>query len=64
MVLIVLPMAFSNRNAAKHEIGIDSSTEMVPRRDPRNTRIITAVRNRPMLPSRSTLAIANFTYCD
>ena len=57
MVLMVLPEAFSSRNAARHDTGIDISTEMVPRIDPRKTRIITAVRIRPMPPSRSTLAI-------
>ena len=31
MVLMVLPVAFNNRNAARQEIGIDSSTEIVPR---------------------------------
>ena len=45
-------------------MGIDSSTEIVPRTDPRNTRIIIAVSTSPMPPSRSTLATAVFTYSD
>ena len=64
MVLMVPPVAFRSRNAARQEIGIDSSTETVPRTEPRKIRIITAVSTRPMPPSRKTLATAVFTYCD
>ena len=64
MVLMVPPKAFSSRNAARQETGIEISTEIVPRIEPRKIRIITAVSTRPMPPSRSTLATAVFTYCD
>ena len=64
MVLMVPPTPFNSRNAARQETGIEIRTEMVPRTEPRKTRIITAVRTRPMPPSRSTLATAIFTYCD
>ena len=64
MVLMVPPKAFSRRNAARQETGIEIKTEIVPRIEPRKIRIITAVSTRPMPPSRSTLATAVFTYCD
>ena len=64
MVLMVPPKAFSNRNAASTESGIDNSTDIVPRTEPRKINTIAAVSTNPMAISRSTLLMAVFTYCD
>ena len=55
MVLMVLPPRSSAIKVARHEIGIDSNTLMVARRLPRKSKIISAVKIRPIVPSLITL---------
>ena len=51
MALMELPPVESAMKAASAESGIEKNTATVARMLPRNTRIMTEVRNRPMAPS-------------
>ena len=50
--------------AARADSGIEKNTATVARMLPRNTRIMSDVRNKPIAPSCSNVAIAVFTKTD
>ena len=64
MLLIELPVSFRTKNVASTESGIEKKTATVARKLPRKIRIIRQVRNSPMPPSCSSVAIAVLTNRD
>ena len=64
IVLMVALPSFSTMNVASAEIGIESSTAVVARIFPRNSRIMMLVSTRPMRLSCSTVLIASLTKTD
>ncbi len=64
MVLSVCPSAASTAIEVRIESGIDTRTTSVERQEPRNTRIMSAVRPAAIAPSRKTLSMALLTKTD
>ena len=64
MVLMVWPSADITAIEVRIDNGIETITTRVERQEPRNSRIISAVRPAAMAPSRSTLVIAFCTNTD
>ena len=64
MLLIVAPPKCSTVKATISESGIERNTAAVARMLPRKIRIMSAVSNKPMPPSRITVEMACFTNID
>jgi len=64
MVFSVSPRKYNATREVRIASGIEIMTTIVDRQEPRNNKIIIAVRAAAMAPSRTTLATADLTNTD